>query len=250
MQFRELLQQVKERVAEALAWQFVPISAVISEVCAGGDASRPPLYQTMFSYRNGGSSFDLHRLCVTPRGQRYAPVPTELSVEIEDGPADVKLICQYNIHIFDRSTIERFTASFDQLVAAAAAAPDARLCELQMLDEALRRDILYPRNETCPVFNEVNCVSKLDEVQRSDDRDTPAMTGTEILLREMWQEVLEVEDVGVHDNFFDLGGQSLVATRLMMRIRDRLGVRLSMHAVFEAPTVRDLARVIERRGRK
>ena len=58
---------------------------------------------------------------------------------------------------------------------------------------------------------------------------------------EIWQELLEVDRIGVHDNFFDLGGHSLLAVQLMFRLSNALGVGLPMHNIFEAPTVEGLA---------
>ncbi|MGB9122292.1 MAG: alpha/beta fold hydrolase, partial [Candidatus Angelobacter sp.] len=62
-------------------------------------------------------------------------------------------------------------------------------------------------------------------------------TDHERQLCEIFQEVLGVPRVGLNDNFFALGGHSLLAPRVASRIRDSLGVSLSLRALFESPTV-------------
>ena len=62
----------------------------------------------------------------------------------------------------------------------------------------------------------------------------------------MWEELLGVESIGPDDDFFDLGGHSLMAIRLMTRIKRELGVRFDLSAIFEAPTVALLADSIRR----
>jgi amino acid adenylation domain-containing protein len=65
-----------------------------------------------------------------------------------------------------------------------------------------------------------------------------------------WQEVLGVEPVGLHDNFFDLGGNSLAGLRLVQRLRERLGpgAGLSDVSLYEASTVGALARMVAARS--
>jgi acyl transferase domain-containing protein/acyl carrier protein len=63
----------------------------------------------------------------------------------------------------------------------------------------------------------------------------------EKILAGIWQELLGIEKVGIHDNFFELGGHSLFAARLLSRVRSALRVSLPLEAVFEAPTIAELA---------
>ncbi len=56
--------------------------------------------------------------------------------------------------------------------------------------------------------------------------------------------VLGVERVGIHDNFFDLGGHSMLATQFIALVRDRFKVEIPLRTVFESPTVADLAAVL------
>jgi enterobactin synthetase component F len=72
------------------------------------------------------------------------------------------------------------------------------------------------------------------------------VTAIEKKLAALWQQILNVEEVGLHDNFFELGGDSLSAAVMVANCAAHVGVELPMGSLFEAPTIADLAAVVER----
>ena len=65
-------------------------------------------------------------------------------------------------------------------------------------------------------------------------------------LARVWADVLELERVGIHDNFFDLGGHSLQSVQLVSRLTAALGRPVPVKTVFQAPTIAAMAEVLER----
>ncbi|HVO62723.1 MAG TPA: amino acid adenylation domain-containing protein [Terriglobales bacterium] len=73
----------------------------------------------------------------------------------------------------------------------------------------------------------------------------PTSTDTEKKLESIWSEVLHLSPIGTLDNFFALGGHSLMAIQVISRIRKLFGVELPLRALFENPTIAELAPVVE-----
>lgn len=76
----------------------------------------------------------------------------------------------------------------------------------------------------------------------------PPRTPTEQVLSEIWSEILQVTPIGIHDDFFALGGDSLLATRLIFKTRHALNVEIPMGTIFDVRTISRLAESIEAAG--
>ncbi len=74
--------------------------------------------------------------------------------------------------------------------------------------------------------------------------DETMQTPTEQALTKIWAEVLGLKRVGIHDNFFDIGGHSLLAVRLFARLQDELGVRLPLAILIKSATVSQMAKEV------
>ncbi|MEE8587086.1 MAG: SDR family NAD(P)-dependent oxidoreductase [Acidobacteriota bacterium] len=96
-------------------------------------------------------------------------------------------------------------------------------------------------------------LEQLEEARRSEGQHARPELATEYLaprnpsesrIAAIWEELLGIDRAGVHDDFFQLGGHSLLGTRLMARIYESFGVTLPLRALFESPTVAGLSEAV------
>lgn len=93
----------------------------------------------------------------------------------------------------------------------------------------------------------------LEAIKRAGSRSRPELgeslvaprSSTEQVLVTIWEDVLNIQPVSVYDSFFELGGHSLLATQVLARIWEDLKVKLPLLSLFEAPTVAEMATLIE-----
>jgi acyl carrier protein len=111
---------------------------------------------------------------------------------------------------------------------------------------------VYMFLESLPVTN-----GKLDRKALPKPKSHRPELGTAYLLPqneverklvEIWETVLDVRPIGIQDKFFDLGGHSLAATRVVSRVIERFQLEISLQLLLESPTVADMARIITEHG--
>jgi amino acid adenylation domain-containing protein len=85
----------------------------------------------------------------------------------------------------------------------------------------------------------------LEAVARSAAYEPPS-TPLEKQLVSLWQVLLQVEPIGIHDNFFSLGGHSLLAMQLISALRQQLDKEIPLRLLFDAPTIAELAYALHR----
>ena len=82
------------------------------------------------------------------------------------------------------------------------------------------------------------------EASRRDGEYIEPLSELERTIANIWSKVLRTDKVGVKDNFFSLGGHSLMATQVISRLRNALSVEVPLAAVFQAPTIAEFAAVV------
>ena len=130
------------------------------------------------------------------------------------------------------------------------AAPQRAAAAVRQPFEASRDGIPYAR-----IANELRTVEQILEHTITENArpltpvpPEPPRSDLERQLCSIWSRMLNVHPVGIHDNFFDLGGHSLLAVQLLSRLREELGIEMSLEVVYGADfTVAELAKAIELR---
>ncbi|MCI5194415.1 MAG: hypothetical protein D3915_15025, partial [Candidatus Electrothrix sp. AU1_5] len=118
--------------------------------------------------------------------------------------------------------------------------PDQRLMDLPCLSEEERQGL--------PVF--INQDQAVPETGRPGPESYIAPRNPqEQQLALIWETVLKTAPVGIHDNFFDLGGTSVAALSLLNRVQQHFGSNLSLAMLFQARTVAEQAEVVREKGR-
>jgi thioesterase domain-containing protein len=123
------------------------------------------------------------------------------------------------------SLLERIVSDSDQPVAALA----------DIYDEKWQRFTSLLLGDAGPA------AERDKEPSPQTDREDSPRNEREAALCRMLAEILEVPEVGIHDDFFELGGNSLLAAKLMRRIRAQFGVEADLRALYEEPMVAALA---------
>lgn len=176
-------------------------------------------------------------VAVDPDRRNFArsPYPLYLRVIPVEGALDVEV--GYDSAVYAREDVERITRDVRALVEDVAADPARRLAELAApVPAAPAGRATAPEPAAFPA----------DE---APVEYVAPRTPVETELAAIWSEILGVEQVGAADDFFELGGDSLFAIRLLARVRSALEVDLFLRDIFDAATLSELSVCIEERKR-
>jgi thioesterase domain-containing protein/acyl carrier protein len=151
-------------------------------------------------------------------------------------PQGWRIAMEYKPDLFERQTAERLHGFLMAAFEYALSNPDARLSSL-----------------VPPVRDRIARPKSIAGLAASDASRLPPSappfvepTDAETRMMAIWRDVLQVPEIGPTSNFFDLGGHSLMAMRLMTKVASTLGVKINVMTLFQAPTVREFAAHVAR----
>jgi hypothetical protein len=144
----------------------------------------------------------------------------------------------YHPDHFSALAMESLSQAFLQVLAAYVADPDLPISSIAMLPGQERRQI--SESQTL-AGHSAKPNPKPNGQASSELQDAQPTSLVEKLLIDIWKEILEVANVGALDNFFDLGGHSLGALRIITRVNDYFRIELSVRLILEHPVLREFA---------
>ena len=178
-------------------------------------------------------------------GELRTPYPFTLTIA-EDEVLVLKAACDPSHRSVAplSEILERLTSV---LTSIAAAGPDARLADLEVCSGIADRSTAGALPTEGP-----GALQQIDDAQ-SDEADAPVSPkGREVveekvleeLLLNEWKHVLATDDIGLDDNFFEIGGDSLLAARLLAEIENTTRKVIPLLSLFQSPTVRQMAKTL------
>jgi non-ribosomal peptide synthetase component F len=241
--FDELLARVRRTALEAYDHATVPFEWIVDDQRATRDLARTPFFDVMVTTREGRPALlALPGLVVTP--ERIDSGVTQFDLAFAFERLDDELTCgiRYRAELFESTTLERYESDLLTVFSVVTSNPDIRLSELPVI-ETVDRDrasasTIAPRElELAAAPVRTRGAGRL--AAESPPGSAAALEAT---IAAIWADVLDFESVGLYDNFFDLGGNSLLLLDAYSRLRDSVGRELKVIDLFDHPTVSTLAR--------
>ncbi|MCP4659506.1 MAG: AMP-binding protein, partial [bacterium] len=148
--FSELLGRVRRGALDAYAHQDVPFEHLVEELEPERDLSSTPLFQVMVALQNAPQgTLELPGLTLSPAAEEGGKTAKfDLTLSLRESELRVEGGLEYCIDLFDATTIDRFLAQYEQLLAGAVADPERRLSELRWWTQAQRHQLLVEWNDT------------------------------------------------------------------------------------------------------
>src|SRR5579871_419673 len=234
--FRQLLRRTADGVMDGLSHTDLPFETLIESLPVASANGRNLNFQFYFSYQTAFlQPRQVQELTVTPMPKFSMGIPFELQLVVIERREGVRAELEYNPDLFEASTIQAALHQYQLLLQNLVSNPDLPIADLPR--PHIARTSKVPRE----VFSSSASIATTEEPGTS-----APMNEVEQQLAEMWKEVLRHDSVNATSNFFNLGGYSLSAAKLLLKIEKQFGKKLPLAALFEAPTIRQMAELLHR----
>jgi thioesterase domain-containing protein/non-ribosomal peptide synthetase component F len=234
---KELLARVRDITFDALNHAELPFEVLMDHLDVRAVNGRNPLSQCYFFYQLAFlRPRELDGLTVTPMPDFGLGTHFELQMGLLDRQEGLRAQLEYNPDLFDAATIKQVLEDYKQVLELMRDVPEAHIHELKV---SRRR----PQARSSAHSSEPS-----SEATRAEAEPRRAANPTERKLQKIWESLLGITPIGLNQNYFDLGGTSILAVRLFAQISREFQKKLPLSVLFEAQTVAQLAKVLESDG--
>jgi thioesterase domain-containing protein len=245
--FPDLVAQVRETTLRAFANADVPFEKVVEFLQPKRNLSYNPIFQVMFSVIKAAVQSDTFG-DLTAFSYTVAPTKSifDLSMTIIEGKGGQWFAeLDHNTGLFRPEDVSRMLADYDTLLQAVIRSPETRIMDLPVTEAAADRTAEC----SLPLPSKTSSKRKALTLASTSHAPKPERPGEPIqaeekLLVGLWRDLLHLPAVGIDDNFFEIGGHSLLAAQLIAQVQGATGRKIAVSAVFRAPTIRAFAQLL------
>jgi NRPS condensation-like uncharacterized protein/pimeloyl-ACP methyl ester carboxylesterase len=243
--FREVIRRVKKVLFDASANQTIPFERIVEQL---PQISKTPLFQTLFTYQDARNR-PSHMGAI---GIEQLPAPQtdvasfDMLLWFKETPTELMGRLDFSSDLFTHETMDEFMRHFKGLLVAAVEHPDISIAELPILSEEEQRQLLALRGKSA----QLNPAARFpDKTRFQSDKTIDAIaaphTPAEEYVAALWRKLLGKNDIGIFENFFEIGGYSLLAVEMFSRIQKKFRLNLPLATLFSAPTIKEIALLLQ-----
>lgn len=248
--FREFLRRGHDQTLTAFAHQELPVEKLVERLRPVRDPARTPLVQVLFAVHNVPSAvreipaIQLRCLEFQSRSARF-----DLEVNIWELQQGVRIIATFDSCLFERRTVEHLLVHFQLLLETIVSDSSLPLSRLPALSGERSQVSLQtwrwaiqprPTEQESEMDDKSQRLKQMDPLPPSHEPHAP-QTEMERKVSEIWAQLLGQPVVSRFDDFFLLGGDSLLAARTVRRLSEVLEIHLDVRSLFETSTVMSFA---------
>src|SRR5579859_1257190 len=241
--FVDLLAQVRETTVGALANPDIPFEKVVEALTPERNLSCNPIFQVMFSViKSAIRSHAFGNVVAFPYVVNSNTSILDLCATfIEDSDRKWWLQIDFNTSLFKVERIARMFEDYVELLQQITVDLDVHIDTVALTGASqLASTAGKPRRKGQGGLKRRRQTSS---PARAEEHP-PAADAEQTLLVGIWKDVLGVQEIGIHDNFFDVGGHSLLAAHLTAQIQNATGRTIPVSSIFRAPTIATLANLL------
>jgi thioesterase domain-containing protein len=243
--FRSLLSQVQKWSMGAYINQDLPFEDIMEDAHFLEPANHIQL-QSYFLYQKAFmQSQQLSRLEIKPIRSVSPGAMFDLMLGVVERTEGPRLQLEYNPGFFKKATIEGYLRLYVQLLEAAVSRPDALVSEISAVVANVQIPPPEPPQPAKPMITDLSAVAS--EPKSTEDEPGTPRDAVEAQLLNIWETTLGLKNLGIHSNFFEVGGRSLVAVRLIARINKMYSLNLGLASLFTGNTPEKMAQLVRER---